>query len=90
MIVSSIGSHKNRKGNEMRSVYTVCYKIRGSREIEKKIDVIAGNKSEAFDVAFYEAIPEKEGEMPFSAWVKCVTYQNGNTKHFNTSEGNPY
>ena len=40
--------------------------------------------------AMYEAIPKKEGEMPYSAWVVSVTYNNGNCKFFNTSEGNAY
>lgn len=57
---------------------------------EKLIDLLANNKEEAYEKAFYEAIPEREGEMPYSAWVSSVTYQNGNVRYFNTSEGNAY
>ena len=57
---------------------------------EKQIDLLANNKEEAYEKAFYEAIPEREGEMPYSAWVSSVTYQNGNVRYFNTSEGNAF
>ena len=57
---------------------------------EKGIDVAARSKAEAYDKAVYEAIPKKEGEHPYSAWVHSVTYQNGNYKRFNTFEGKPY
>lgn len=56
---------------------------------EKGIDVWASNKYLAYDKAVYEAIPAVEGCMPYSAWVASVTYQNGNYRTFNTSEGNP-
>ena len=68
--------------------YCVHYKIRGVGE--KLLDVLAHNKAEAYDNAVYEAIPKLEGEMPYSAWVSSVTYSNGNSKQFNTFEGNPY
>lgn len=56
----------------------------------KGIDVVAKNKADAYDKAVYELIPEKEGSCPYSAWVHSVTYNNGNYRTFNTSEGNPY
>lgn len=68
--------------------YAVRYRMIGSEE--KLIDLLANNKKEAYEKAFYEAIPEREGEMPYSAWVSSVTYQNGNVRYFNTSEGNAY
>lgn len=68
--------------------YAVRYRMIGSEE--KLIDLLANNKEEAYEKAFYEAIPEREGEMPYSAWVSSVTYQNGNVRYFNTSEGNAY
>lgn len=71
----------------MNKVYTVYYNGFGET---KHIDVLAKNKAEAYDKAVYEAIPEKEGEHPYSAWVASVTYQNGNYRNFNTFEGNPY
>lgn len=79
---------KEKEGSEMarRNAYTVRYKT----SKESYICVVAGSKAEAYEIAFYEAIPEKEGELPFSAWVESVTYQNGNQKFFNTSEGNAY
>lgn len=68
--------------------YTVEYRIIGNEV--KRISFLAKNKIDAYDKAVYELIPQKEGEMPYSAWVYSVTYQNGNCRHFNTFEGNPY
>ena len=68
--------------------YTVEYRITGNEV--KSISFLAKNKVDAYDKAVYELIPEKEGEMPYSAWVSSVTYQNGNCRYFNTFEGNPY
>ena len=70
-------------------VYTVAYRM-WAHEIERHIDVLAPNKHEAWEKAFYEAIPEKEGETPYSAWVDSVTYDNGNCRYFNTCEGLAY
>lgn len=70
------------------NAYWVKYRMFGSEE--KGLDVLARNKADAYDKAFYEEIPKKEGAMPYSAWVKGVTYNNGNHRDFNTSEGNPY
>ena len=71
-----------------RNVYTVAYNLFGQRK--EKVDVIAQNKAEAYDIAVFEIIPNEEGRLPYSAWVESVTYQNGNTRTFNTFEGNPY
>lgn len=71
-----------------RNVYTVAYNLFGQRK--EKVDVIAQNKAEAYDIAVFEIIPKEEGRLPYSAWVESVTYQNGNTRTFNTFEGNPY
>lgn len=71
------------------SAYYVKYRLY-QWELEKGIAVAARNKAEAYDIAFYEKIPEVEGKMPYSAWVYSVTYNNGNCRHFNTSEGNAY
>lgn len=68
--------------------YHVEYRILGFNQ--RGIDVIAKNKADAYDKAVYEMIPQIEGELPYSAWVASVTYQNGNYKRFNTFEGNPY
>lgn len=67
-------------------VYRVEYNLMG----RKAVDVIAKSKYEAWDKAVYEVIPKIEGELPYSAWVASVTYQNGNYRTFNTFEGNPY
>jgi len=73
----------------MRASYHVCYRNWSNGE-EKWIDVVASNKADAYDIATFEAIPEKEGSIPYSSWVESVTYNNGNYHRFNTSEGNPY
>lgn len=71
-------------------MYTVEYKLWSTGDI-RKIFVSAKNKFEAYMKAYYEAIPEaNEGELPYSAWVSAITYQNGNYKRFNTHEGMPY
>lgn len=71
------------------NAYTVYYKSWAMGDI-KKIHVLAANKTDAYDKAVYDFVPKIEGELPYSAWVDSVTYQNGNCKYFNTSEGNPY
>ena len=71
----------------MNHTYTIYYNGFGET---KKVDVLAKNKAEAYDKAVYEVIPRIEGELPYSAWVDSVTYQNGNVRYFNTCEGNAY
>lgn len=70
--------------------YWVEYYLNGVYEESQGIMVPARNKVEAYDKAVYEIIPEKEGVIPYSAWVVSVTYNNGNYRIFNTSSGNPY
>ena len=72
-----------------RNTYTVYYRNWATGKI-KKVNVIATSKADAYDKAVYEVIPKIESELPYSSWVDSVTYQNGNYKYFNTSEGNPY
>lgn len=72
----------------MRAYY-VKYKTTIGSDV-KGIGFLADNKFDAYDKAVYEEIPKVEGELPYSAWVSSVTYQNGNVRYFNTSEGNPY
>lgn len=69
--------------------YYVRYKMHDCSEV-RGIDVLARNKADAYDVAVYEAIPQREGRVPYSAWVSSVTYSNGNCTRFNTCEGLPY
>lgn len=69
--------------------YTVEYRLWEFDKVQA-IEVFAHNKEEAYEKADFEAIPEKHGEFPFSAWVKSVTYENGNVKTFTTFEGKPY
>ena len=69
--------------------YTVAYRAYSSGEV-KKVFPLASSKAEAYDKAVFEMIPEIEGELPYSAWVEGVTYQNGNYQHFNTCEGLAY
>lgn len=61
--------------------YTVRYFMRRTTA-EKRISVPARNKREAWMKAVYEAIPQKEGGLPYEAHVYSVTYQNGNVKYF--------
>ena len=72
-----------------RNVYAVNYRMHQFGE-QRRTYVAAANKAEAYEVAFYEAIPAKEDELPYSAWVANVTYQNGNIRVFNTSEGKAF
>ena len=72
----------------MKSYY-VKYKMLQVGEV-KGINIIARNKTDAYDKAVYEDIPNIEGSCPYSAWVHSVTYNNGNYKTFNTCEGLPY
>ena len=69
--------------------YTVKYR-EYKFSAEQTIIVLADNKADAYDKATYEEIPKAIGTHPYSAWVSGVTYNNGNYKTFNTSEGNAY
>ncbi len=69
--------------------YYIHYKLSQYGEVHG-IDILAKTKADAYDKAVYEAIPQKDGCSPYSAWVSSVTYSNGNCKRFNTFEGNPY
>ena len=72
-----------------RHAYGVRYKMHRADRTHL-IDVVAGSKAEAYDIAVFEVIKAKEGSCPYSAWVSSVTYNNGNCRYFNTFEGNPY
>ena len=69
--------------------YTIAYRMHQFGP-ECVITIDAANCFDAYDKAFYEAIPAQEGYCPYSAWVESVTFKNGKTKRFNTCEGNPY
>ena len=69
--------------------YCINYKTHNADEV-KSIQVLAENKEDAYDKAVYELIPQKEDELPYSAWVHSVVYKNGSSKMFNTFEGKPY
>lgn len=70
--------------------YYVKYLVNGVYEEPKGIEVHAHNKAEAYDIATYELIPQKEGRVPYSSWVYSVTYNNGNYREFNTCDGLAY
>ncbi len=72
-----------------RHAYCIRYKMHSADRVHL-VDVVAGSKAEAYDIAVYEEIRKKEGSCPYSAWVSSVTYNNGNCRYFNTFEGNPY
>lgn len=67
--------------------YTVEYLENGSYETAKSISILARNKEEAYEKAYYEEIPKVIGFCPYSAWVSSVTYQNGKYKRFDTYDG---
>ena len=69
--------------------YTIMYRMHSAANT-RIIRVSAQNRMEAYDIAVYEAIPEREGCCPYSAWVTSVTYANGCRHGFNTIEGWPY
>lgn len=69
--------------------YYVKYKMYSADE-PRGIVFLADNKIDAYEKAVYELIPEKEGSIPYSAWVYSVTYNNGKYREFNTFEGKPY
>ena len=69
----------------MNKTYRVEYKEHSAADV-KGIDVLAANKAEAYDRAVYE----KLAEVPYSAWVASVTYNNGSYRRFNSFEGKPY
>ena len=69
--------------------YYVKYKMY-SADKAHGIQSPAENKLDAYEKAVYTLIPEKEGSIPYSAWVSSVTYNNGNYREFNTFEGKPY
>lgn len=69
--------------------YYVKYKMY-SADKAHGIQSPAENKIDAYEKAVYTLIPEKEGGIPYSAWVHSVTYNNGNYREFNTFEGKPY
>lgn len=69
--------------------YCVHYRIDSAAE-EQAIFVKAATKGEAYEKAAFEAIPEFEGEHPYSVWVVSVTYSNGRYHRFNTCEGLAY
>ena len=73
-----------------RHTYHIGYQLGGVWDLERGIDVVASSRSEAYDLAAYAAIPEREGTMAYAVWVESVTYQNGNYRRFNTSAGNAY
>ena len=68
--------------------YYLEYKMHSADSV-KGMDVAASSKYDAYDKAVYDLIPKKEGNIPYSAWVVSVTYNNGNYRAFNTFEGNP-
>ena len=77
------------RGKDMAN-YRVKFKFY-KWDTERHIDVSAKSKADAYDKAVWEKIPNAyKGEFPYSAWVYSVTYQNGNYRRFNTSEGNAY
>ena len=69
--------------------YTVQYKMHSADKV-REVSFLSENKHDAYLEATWGVIPQKEGMMPYSAWVHSVTYQNGKYRIFNNFEGNPY
>ena len=73
-----------------KHIYTVEYKMHSADKV-RSIDVIATSKGDAWDTATWIAIPNRHnGEYAYSSWVASVKYKSGNTRRFNTFEGNPF
>lgn len=70
----------------MKRMYTVAYSMFFG-DTERHIDVLADCKENAYNIATYEAIPQKEGSHAYGVWVKSTTYRNGTVHEFNTFEG---
>lgn len=70
----------------MKRTYTVAYCL-FQFDKEHEIQVVADCKEDAYNVAVYGAIPQKEGEHPYSAWVKNAIQKNGRVHEFYTFEG---
>ena len=77
-----------QKGTGMKA-YFVKYRMSLYGDV-RGVGLLAKSKTDAYDKAVYEEIPQKEGCIPYSAWVYSVTYNNGNCTRFNTHEGKPY
>ena len=72
-----------------KRAYRIEYRMYEFAEV-KAVIVYASNKKEAYDKAYFEAIPEKEGGIAYAAWVESVMFTNGKFKRFNTFAGKPY
>lgn len=71
-------------------MYKIMYRLYEADQVHE-ISIPARNKAAAYDKAVFEVIPEKEGQIPYSAWIYSKTYQNGKEKIFTyTMEGFPY
>ena len=66
--------------------YTVAYTLYFG-DVERRVNLLAKNKFDAYDKAAYEAIPAGEGSAPYAVWVHSVTHNNGREQVFNTFEG---
>ena len=73
----------------MNRKYHVSYKM-FFEDIVHHIIVFAPSKEKACDLAFWEEIPKREKEYPYSAWTEKVEFKNGSYQMFNTFEGKPY
>lgn len=72
-----------------KRAYRIEYRMYEFAEV-KAVVVNAENKAEAYDKAYFEAIPETEGGIAYAAWVESVMFTNGKFKRFNTFAGKPY
>jgi hypothetical protein len=66
--------------------YTVAYTMFFG-DVERRINLLANNKVDAYDKAAYDAIPKVEESQPYAVWVHSVTHGNGREQVFNTFEG---
>ena len=72
-----------------KRTYRIEYIMHECAEV-KAVVVNAENKADAYDKAYFEAIPEAEGGIAYAAWVESVMFTNGKFKRFNTFAGKPY
>lgn len=73
----------------MRRTYTVAYNMFPADE-DRRVDVEADCKENAYNIACYVAIPLIEREHAYSVWVESATKKNGQKHFFNSFSGKRY
>ena len=69
--------------------YVVEYKMTSFGDV-KTVQVEAANAVEAYQIATYETIVQKEHKLPYSSWISAMIHKNGRWHCFNNHEGKAY